>query len=67
MHHASMSKNHKNAPYVILTPPLAGEESNKLNMFQMRMHSYEFEILPHMGQNDISRHTMWCIPAEKAG
>jgi len=22
------------------------EESNKFNMLQMRMHSYEFEILP---------------------
>ena len=29
------------------------EESNKLNILQMRMHSCEFEILPHRGQNDI--------------
>ena len=58
VNHMSVSKNHKNALYVILTPPLAGEESNKFNMLQMRMHSYEFEILRAAAggtKNDIFR------------
>jgi hypothetical protein len=41
------------------------EESDKLNMSQMRMHSYEFEILRLTPQNDIFRQVLSQVLVKK--